>query len=95
MEYEKIAAKVSTASSLCETCVHGLVARSEGDAQRFTICDWPYVAIVVPIQVASCGRYQHRNVPELDQMEEIALDLTKESAVIGRIGFRSGEEDEN
>lgn len=62
--------------SLCETCVHAQVVQGHSKVERITICDYTYYPIQVPFRVCECTAYGDRRLPDFEEMEKIAVDLT-------------------
>src|SRR5690349_4920202 len=65
-------------SSLCDYCIHAVVMKGHAASERLTICDWPYQPVRVHFRVVECSCYADKRLPSVSDMEDIALELTKE-----------------
>jgi hypothetical protein len=87
MDYRRLhASQVSTGRSLCDSCRHALVAVGEAECERVVMCNWPYPAVRITFTVAECSRYSNASLPDVEDLEEIATDLTQVRS--SKIGFR-------
>jgi hypothetical protein len=66
--------------SLCESCVYAQIVQGHSKIERITICDYPFRPMRVPFRVCECTAYGDRRLPEFEEMEKIAVDLTWVSA---------------
>jgi hypothetical protein len=64
--------------SRCETCTNSRSIRGYADSERIMICDRFYPAMIVPFKVAECNDYEDRRLPDFEQLEKIALDISVE-----------------
>lgn len=67
-------------SSLCDYCIHSLVLKGRAESERLTVCDRLYQPVRVPFRVVECSCYADKRLPDVSDMEDIAWELTKESA---------------
>lgn len=93
MDYRKVhAAHAVAGRSLCDSCRHALVALGDAESERFVMCNWPYPSVRITFAVAECSRYENAALPEVEDLEEIAMDLTRVRS--SKIGFRrDGKQD--
>ena len=77
MDYRKVygGTKVGDASQ-CDSCAHAHVVRGYSEMEKFTFCDYLYPAVRIPFKVSECTNYLDTRLPDFDDMEQIALDLT-------------------
>lgn len=68
-------------ASLCDTCVYSHIIRGYSSTENITICTWPVDEMVVPFKVRECSGYANRTLPEFEDLEKIAWDLTKVKGV--------------
>jgi len=66
-------------SSLCEHCLYALVIRGHAESEILAICDRLWQPVKVPFRVVECSCYADKRLPDVSDMEDIALELTKES----------------
>jgi len=62
--------------SLCDSCLHAQVVLGHSKVERITICDYPFQPMRVPFRVLVCSVYADKRLPDVEQMEKIAIDLT-------------------
>ena len=62
--------------SLCDSCFHVQIVKGHSKMERITICGYAYPPIFVPFRVTECNAYDDKRLPEIEEMEKIALDLT-------------------
>lgn len=75
-------------TSLCRTCTRALVLSGYRESERLTVCNWPDPSMAVPFVVYECSGYYDKNRPSWQQMEKLALDVTREP--IKPVGFKTG-----
>jgi hypothetical protein len=95
MDYRKVYGGTPVGNeSCCDTCINARIVKGYAESERITICDLAYRSLVIPFKVRECSDYVDRRLPEFDQMEKIALDLSwvKSSRPAG---FRNSAECEN
>jgi hypothetical protein len=89
MDYRKVYSRTPAGSeSLCETCSHAHVVKGSSESEQIVVCQWPYPAIVIPFRVSECSHYANGRLPDVEDLEEIAWDLTRQKSA--RAGFRTG-----
>lgn len=77
MDYRKVYGGTPAGTgSRCDTCAYAMIVKGYAESERITVCDLTYPAMRVPFPVAECSGYVNRTLPEFEQMEKIALDLT-------------------
>jgi hypothetical protein len=90
MDYRKQYGSSSASfGSLCDSCAHGHVVKGHAESERLTICRNVYPRFVVPFAVRECSAHVDRTLPEVEDLELIAIDLTREK--LRRAGFESPE----
>lgn len=90
MDYRrKYGATHANSGSLCETCVYALIIQGHAESEMVTICDNPYPWMKVPFKVKECSGFLNRQVPDVDELSKIALDLTVDK--VRRAGFEGPE----
>jgi hypothetical protein len=77
MNYRKVygGTKVGDAS-LCESCAHAHAVQGYSEMEKLTFCNYLYPAVRIPFKVSECTNYLNARLPDFDDMEKIALDLT-------------------
>ncbi|HWC16482.1 MAG TPA: hypothetical protein VG498_05685 [Terriglobales bacterium] len=63
---------------LCDNCIFSVVMKGQAESERLTICDWPCQSVRVPFRVVMCSCFTDKRLPSVSDMEDIALELTKE-----------------
>ncbi len=61
--------------SLCQTCVHALIAHGYRESEEQVICQMCYPERLVPFRVRECTGYTQVKRQTLKQMEDIAWVL--------------------
>ncbi len=90
MDYRrKYGAASALSGSLCESCVYALIIQGHAESEQLTVCDNPYPWMKVPFKVKACSGFLNKQVPDVDELEKIALDLTRDK--LRRAGFESPE----
>lgn len=95
MDYRKVYGGTPVGNeSCCDTCINARIVKGYAESERITICDLAYPSLVIPFKVRECSDYVDRRLPEFDQMEKIAVDLSwvKSSRPAG---FRSPSAEKN
>ena len=82
--------------SRCDTCSRSRVIKGYSESERIVICDRFWKPLFVPFKVAECSEYFDKRLPDFEDLEEIALDVTKERVrkVSGFVVGTTEDEDE-
>lgn len=79
--------------SLCRTCTSAHIMTGYRESEMVTICNDVHPNIVVPFVVYECTGYYDKNRPSWEQMEKLAIDVSRESlkpvGFKARVGFAS------
>jgi hypothetical protein len=73
--------------SLCERCIHSLVMKGRADSDMLTFCDRLFRPIRVPFAVTECSCFSDKRLPDLTDLEEIAVPLVSQSHSKPTTGF--------
>lgn len=74
--------------SLCRTCTSSHIMTGYRESEQTTMCDKLYPAIVVPFRIYECSGYYDKNRPSWQQMEKLAIDVTR--GPMKPVGFKVG-----
>jgi hypothetical protein len=65
--------------SRCDTCIYVRMIKGYAQSERIVICDRAFDRpMQIPFKVAECSDYLDRRLPEFDELEKIALNITVE-----------------
>jgi hypothetical protein len=77
MNYRKVYGGTKVGDeSRCDTCIYARIVKGYSESEQLSICDRAYPSLVIPFKVRECSDYVDQRLPEFEQMERIALDLT-------------------
>ena len=77
MDYRKIYGGTPAGDeSRCDTCAHAHIVKGYAASERITMCDFSYPPLHIPFKVCECSDYMDKRLPDVEDMEKIAVDLT-------------------
>lgn len=77
MNYRKVYGGTPVGTeSRCDSCLYARIVQGYSESEQLSICDRAYPSLVIPFKVRECSDYINKHLPEFEQMERIALDLS-------------------
>src|SRR3954470_14351905 len=96
MDYRKVYGGTPVGTqSRCDSCSHSHVVKGYSAKELIVICEWAYPSVRIPFPVSDCSHYANGRLPDYEDLEKIALDLTRvKSARTGFVGKKHNRSEE-